>query len=110
MTAKGEHARAIEFYQKALAIDQQVDFHPGIADNLNAIGNAYFHIQQYIQAATYLQRSVKIHALLGNTKLVASTLERLEECTQHADIDLTLTHHFVEKWLQGEVLEHPCPK
>jgi len=108
MTAKGEYIRAIESYLQALAIDQQIDFHPGIADNLNAIGNAYFQMQQYNQAAAYLQRSVKIHALFGNTKQVARILERLEECAQHADADMTVTHYFVEKWLKGEVLEHPC--
>jgi tetratricopeptide (TPR) repeat protein len=109
MTAKEEYTQAIKFYQKALAIDQQIDFHPGIADNLNAIGNAYFQMQHYAQAAVYLQRSVKIYAMFRDTKQVSSTMGRLEECTQHADIDLTVTHHFVEKWLKGEVLEHPCP-
>ncbi len=108
MTAKSEYTQAIEFYQQALAVDQQTDFHPGIADNLNAIGNAYFQRQRYNQAAAYLQRSVKIYALFGNTQQVARILERLEECAQHAPIDLTVTHHFVEKWLKGEVLEHPC--
>ncbi len=109
MTSTGDYAQAIEFYRKAVTMDQQIGFHPGLADNLNAIGNAYFQIQEYNQAAAYLQRSVKIHALFGNTKQVARTLERLEECTQYADIDLTVTHHFVEKWLKGEMLEHPCP-
>jgi len=109
MAAQGAYKQAIEFYLDALAIDQQIDFHPGIADNLNAIGNAYLQIQEYHQAATYLQRSVKIYALFGNTKQVAQNLESLEKSARHADIDLTVTRHFVEKWLKGEVLEHPCP-
>ncbi len=109
MAAQGKYTQAIEFYLQALALDQEIGFHPGIADNLNAIGNAYFQMQQYDQAAAYLQRSVKIFALFGKTKQVARTLERLQTCAQHSDLDWTVTHHFVEKWLKGEVLEHPCP-
>jgi len=109
MTAQEKYTQAIEFYTQALAIDQEIGFHPGIADNLNAIGNAYYQIQQYDQAAAYLQRSVKIYALFGNTKQVSQALQRLEACAQHSDLDLAVTHHFVEKWLKGEVLEHPCP-
>ena len=109
MAAKGEYSQAIEFYLKALVIDRQMDFHPGIADNLNAIGNAHFQMAQYSQAAGYLQRSVKIYALFGNTDRVTQHLERLEECAQHSDIDLTVTYHYVEKWLKGDILEHPCP-
>ncbi len=109
MAANDEYLKAIDFYTKALAIDRQTDFHPGIADNLNAIGTAYYQIQQYDQAATYLSRSIKIYALFGKTKQVSSTLVRLEECASRSDIDLTVTRHFVEKWLKGDVLEHPCP-
>ena len=109
MSEKSDHQKAIEFYNKALSLDRQTDFHAGLADNLKAIGRVYHQLDKHDRAASYFQRSIKIYALFNNQDQVIRTLALLEESAARSGMDLTVTRHFVEKWLKGEMLEHPCP-
>ena len=108
MVEKAEYDRALVFYEKALFLDRQSEFHPGLADNLNAMGRVYLQQEKYDQAVAYFQRSIKIYALLGNSEQVSRTMNILEETATHANTDVTLTRYFVEKWSKGEIREHPC--
>ena len=105
---KNEYEKALEFYQKALFFDRQSEFHPGLADNLNAVGNTYYQLGEYAQAVAFFQRSIKIYALFGNSDQVTRIMTLLEETATHSNTDLTLTRHFVDKWSKGEFLDHPC--
>jgi len=105
---KTEYAKALEFYQKALFFDRQSEFHPGLADNLNAVGRTYYQMGEYDQAVAFFQRSIKIYALFGNRDQVSRIMTLLEESATHSHTDLTLTRHFVDKWSKGEILDHPC--
>jgi len=108
MFEKTDYDQAIEFYEKALSLDRQSDFHPGLADNLNVVGKIYFQQEKYDQATAYFQRSVKIYALFGNREQVSRIMNLLEETATHSNTDLSLTRYFVDKWSKGEMLEHPC--
>ncbi|MDX2447519.1 MAG: tetratricopeptide repeat protein [Desulfobacterales bacterium] len=108
MLEKTDYDQAIEFYEKALSLDRQSDFYPGLADNLNAVGRIYLQQKKYDQATAYFQRSIKIYALFGNKEQVSRTMNLLEEAATQSNTNLTLTRYFVDKWSKGEILEHPC--
>jgi tetratricopeptide (TPR) repeat protein len=108
MFKKGNHEKSLEFYNKALLSDRQSQFHPGLADNLYAVGQVYYRLEAYDQAMAYFERSIKIHALFGNNEQVSRIMNILEETATHTEKDMTLTRHFVEKWSKGEISAHPC--
>lgn len=108
MVEKAEYDRALTFYEKAISFDRQSEFHPGLADNLNDVGRVYLKQNKYDQAVAYFQRSIKIYALLGNSEQVSLTMNLLEEAATRSNTDVTLTRYFVNKWLKGEILAHPC--
>ena len=96
------HREAIDFLRAALSADREAGFHTGIADDLSAMGAAYQQLGDDRSAANYYQRCLKIYALTGNQQKVSHTLDRLEEISETEDIDLSITKHFVERWLAGE--------
>lgn len=108
MFEKTDYDKALDFYEKALFFDRQSEFHPGLADNLNAVGRIYLKQKKYDQAIAYFQRSVKIYALFGNGEQVSRTMNILEETATRANTDITITRYFVDKWSKGEILEPPC--
>jgi tetratricopeptide (TPR) repeat protein len=108
MFEKTDYDKALAYYEKALFFDRQSEFHPGLADNLYAVGRVYHQQEKYDQATAYFQRSIKIYALFGNKEQVSRIMNILEETAPRSNMDLTLTRHFVDKWSKGEILEHPC--
>jgi tetratricopeptide (TPR) repeat protein len=108
MFKKSNYEKSLEFYDKALLSDRQSQFHPGLADNLYAVGQVYYRLKAYDQAMAYFERSIKIYALFGNNEKVSRGMNLLEETATQADKDMTLTRHFVEKWSKGEISAHPC--
>lgn len=108
MFEKADYDKALAFYEKALFYDRQSEFHPGLADNLNAVGRVYLQQEKYDQAVAYFQRSIKIYALFGNSEQVSYIMNILEETATRSNTDVTLTRYFVEKWSKGEILAHPC--
>ena len=108
MVEKTDYGKALTFYDKALLLDRQSEFHPGLADTLSAVGRVYLQQKKYKQAVGYFQRSVKIYALLGNSEQVSRTMSILEETATRSNTDMTLTRYFIEKWSRGEILAHPC--
>ena len=108
MVEKSDDPKALAFYEKALFSDRQSEFHPGLAVNLNALGEIYQRQEDYAQAIACYQRSIKIYALFGNKEQVSCIMNTLEELAPKANTDLTLTRYFVEKWSKGEILENPC--
>jgi len=109
MAEKADYETARKLYEKALDLDRQSGFHPGLADNLKAIGKVCRQQGLYAQTTDYLQRSVKIYAILGNREQVKDIMTMLEESAARANIDLTMTRHFVHKWSNGQISGHPCP-
>lgn len=101
------HRKAIGFLKAALSADQWAGFYKGMADDLAAIGSAYHQSNDNRSAGDYYQRSLKIYALTGNRQKVEEVLDRLEEIAEMTELDLSVTKHFVERWLKGEA-DGPC--
>jgi len=99
---------ALAYFNTALKTDRQQGFHKGIADDLAALGNVYLAQARYDLAAAHFQRSFKIYALIEDKLRVEEVLEQLENAAAKADLDIRVTQLFVERWMDGKVLESPC--
>jgi len=108
MAATGRYDEGLECYRKALDADRKSGFHNGIADDLAVMGTVYQRQGNHAAAAAYYQRSIKIYALLDNEERVTSILKKLEVSAGEAQVDITVTRHFVSRWASGEVMESPC--
>lgn len=102
------YEKAIDFFEAALAADRSAGFHNGIADDLAAIGSAFFRQEKNKDAVDFFKRSIKIYALMGNEKKVHTLMEQLEKAAEKAVLDISLTKHFVTMWLEGNLMKDPC--
>jgi tetratricopeptide (TPR) repeat protein len=108
MSATGRYAEGQDHFRKALDNDRQSGFHQGIADDLAAIGTLYQREGEHTAAAAHFQRSIKIYALLGNEEQALEIMGMLEKSAREANVDITVTRHFISQWARGEILESPC--
>ena len=102
------YEKAIDFFKTALKADRLSGFNKNIADDLAAIGSACLKLGKDELAVNFLKRSVEIYALIGNHKKVQNIMEKLEKVSEKTGIDLSITKHFVNRWLEGKALESPC--
>jgi tetratricopeptide (TPR) repeat protein len=101
-------AKAVASFEKALALDKQVGFFRGIADDLSHLAQAYRQLGNKEQAVASWKRAVKILALLDRGDEVDNAMEHLRESAREAKIDISVTEGFVERWRQGRLYESPC--
>jgi len=102
------YEKAVDFFKTALTADRLIGFNKSIADDLDAIGSAYLKLEKDELAINFLKRCVEIYALMGNHKKVQNIMEKLEKASEKTGIDLTITKHFINRWLEGKVLESIC--
>ena len=59
---QGNYPKALEYYGKALAIDEKVlgKDHPYAATSYNNIGSVYYQQGKYREALKYLEKALKI--------------------------------------------------
>jgi tetratricopeptide (TPR) repeat protein/class 3 adenylate cyclase len=71
---KGNYPKAMGYYQKCLAIDNELGNKMGIARSFLNIGNIYSSQGNYTKAMEYFQKCMAIHEELGNKKGIANLL------------------------------------
>ncbi len=108
MRETGRHEKAVYFFKAALETDRLSGFHKGIADDLSAIGDVNFSQGKYEPAVNYFKRSIKIYALIQNRSKVSEIMKKLDIASKKADQDISVTKHFINKWLGGKDFEGPC--
>ena len=99
---------AVEYFKEALSADQSSGFIKGIADDLAAIGTVYYNQDKYELAINFFNRSIKIYALIGNEGKVHEIMEPLIKSSEKAEINISVTKDFVQRWLEGKSLESLC--
>ncbi len=108
MLETGRNESAVSFFKKALKADRHAGFYQGIAEGLAAIGSAKVNMGSYKEAADYFKRSIKIYALTGSKGRVEEVLKQLEEAAEKSDMDITVTKHFADAWMDGKTIAGPC--
>lgn len=68
LNASNEEKEGIAWIYKGLETAQSINYHQGIADNLNSIGVFYYSIEDYNQAISYYKQSV-IHQKRASNRL-----------------------------------------
>ncbi|MFX0006819.1 MAG: tetratricopeptide repeat protein, partial [Candidatus Hermodarchaeota archaeon] len=66
--SRGELDKALDYFMRALKIDELINYEGGIANKLNSIGMIYRRRNQFEQALSYYKRALKIFENLGNKK------------------------------------------
>jgi tetratricopeptide (TPR) repeat protein len=102
------YEKAVDFFKTALKANRLSGFNKSIADDLAAIGSACLKLGKDELAVNFLKRSVEIYALIGNHKKVQNIMNKLEKVSEKTGIDLSITKHFVNRWLEGKTLESIC--
>lgn len=108
MADTGRYDEALKYFNAALLTDKKAGFHKGIADDLFQIGSVYLKQEKYAAAADAWERSIKIYALIGDTEKIKPLLAKLTDAAGKAGMDITLTTHFVNQWLEGRADTPPC--
>jgi tetratricopeptide (TPR) repeat protein len=77
-----QYQEALNYYQQALVIYQQVDNRRGEGNALHGIGASYHSLGQYDQALNYYQQALVIHREVGNRageQIICQTLAILRQ-------------------------------
>lgn len=104
----GDEEKAMELFQQALELDRGAGFSRGIAADLLAMADISEQSGQNENALDYLERSLKIYALMGNRNIVLDHLDRLESLAGQAGSDTRITVHYINQWLAGEAVDVVC--
>jgi len=99
---------ALDYFKEALSADQSSGFIKGTADDLAAIGTIYYNQDKHRLAVNFFNRSIKIYALIGNEGKVHEIMELLNNSSEKAEINISVTKNFVKRWLEGKSLESLC--
>lgn len=108
MRGTGRHQEARWYFQRAYEADKKRGYYRGMADDLSALADIQATLGDTNAAVDFLQRSVKIYALTGDAILTRSLFEKLVALAEGSGRDITVTSHFVKKWLQGDTATYDC--
>jgi CHAT domain-containing protein/Tfp pilus assembly protein PilF len=65
-TEQGDHAKALDYFQRSLAINQDLDNHLGQGRILNNIGLVYYTLNDYSKSLDYLQQVLSMSRRIGD--------------------------------------------
>ena len=105
MQQTGRPEAAAGFYRAALEADRTAGFYKGIADDLVALSGL---AETTDETVSLLRRSIKIYALMDNRERVDEIMGRLEAAAEKAKVNIDLTRHFVNAWLNDPSGWAPC--
>lgn len=71
LMGKNNYPKALEYFKKALVINEKLEDKNGIAYNLGNMGTIYFYQLNYSKAIEYYQRAIKISLETGDSSNLA---------------------------------------
>ncbi|MFT6127153.1 MAG: class 3 adenylate cyclase/tetratricopeptide (TPR) repeat protein [Flavobacteriaceae bacterium] len=80
---QGNYPQALDYFQSALKISEEIDDEKGIAGSVNNIGLIYNAQGNFSQALDYFQRSLKIQEEIGNRNNIALALNNIGAIYYH---------------------------
>lgn len=99
---------ARKYFVVALDADRRSGFYRGMADNLSELGRICARREEAVESLFYMQRSIKIYALLGARDKVEQLATQIESQADVTGKDVRLTLNIVNRWLKGEVHHLLC--
>ncbi len=104
----GDYDQAMVLFEQALEQDRQAGFARGMADDLMAQADIHQQMGRHEDALDCLERSLKIHALIGNRAIVVDHLDRLVVLAKETGSSAQVAVHFINQWLTGEAVDVAC--
>ncbi|MEM7793708.1 MAG: tetratricopeptide repeat protein [Cyanobacteria bacterium P01_C01_bin.118] len=74
---QANYGDALELFQQALAIRQDIGDQDGIGESLNSIGGVYDNQGDYEQALDYYQQALSIHQAIDDTSGIGASLNNI---------------------------------
>jgi len=108
MIETGNYEKARDYLMAALDADRESGLYSGIAGDLEALGLIYTRLNRHERSVKFYKRCIQIYALLDNAEKVRTVMEQLEEAAETAGADISITKHFVSRWLDGKAYISPC--
>ncbi|MDY6905942.1 MAG: tetratricopeptide repeat protein [Thermodesulfobacteriota bacterium] len=108
MAETGRHAEALAFFTAAYEADKQQGANRNMAEDLSSMASACMAIGTDRKAVEYLERSINIFALTGDVVRAHKEYERLVSLAETIRYDISITSHFVKKWLKGDMIRTYC--
>ena len=95
---KGDYDTALDYYDRSLAIEEELGDKSGMGYNLNNIGVVHHNKGDYKKATEYLEKSLPIHKEIGFKGLELFTTTYLYLSYKHLskDYDLNEIHSFIK--------------
>lgn len=98
----GQTEKARKHFEKALVLDRKGACHHDIARDLEAIAATFTVEGNHAHATHFYKRSAKIYALLKDGRRIQAVLPDMKRSATLADIDIRMTLHWIQKWLNGK--------
>jgi tetratricopeptide (TPR) repeat protein len=105
---EGNLEAAIMHFNIALEADRSSGFYHGIASDLSKLGSIFAQNGDLSKSLFYLQRSIKVYALLGDAQKVSQLVPQIESLGAKTGQDVGLTLNIVKRWVEGEVHYRLC--
>jgi signal transduction histidine kinase len=74
---QGNYPHAIEYFQKALKINEELGNNPGVTNCLNNIGIIYYYQANYPKALEYYNKALKINEEMGDKSAISNCLNNI---------------------------------
>ncbi len=77
LNARGEHAAALEWYEKSIALEEVLGNKAGLAATYNNIANIHYARGDYAAALEWCEKSAALNKALGNKAVLATTYNNI---------------------------------
>ena len=74
---KGDYTKALEYFERELIIERDINYKPGIAGTMNKLGIVYDDLGNKIKALDYFQKSLKLRTEIGDKHKIVYTLNSI---------------------------------
>jgi tetratricopeptide (TPR) repeat protein len=102
------YPEALHHFSKALEADRRLGDVRSIAEDLKAIGMILITMERIDEAVGFLNRSLKIFALLEDQRRIDAIMHRLATLPPEAAAGTVFTLGQVREWLNGQVSIRVC--
>lgn len=93
---KGNYAKSLEYYLKALQLDEERGDKKGISSCFNNIGNVYRNQSNYLQALDYYLKSLKLREELGDKTGASTSYMNIGIVYSYQGVNATALEYFLK--------------
>ncbi len=108
LLATGAPGEAAGHFARALEMDRETGYSPGIADDLSGLARAEKAAGNPTAAAGHFRRAAQVYGILGMDESAKKALDELSALAPETGADDSVTRFFLDRWERGAIREKPC--